>query len=173
MSCDRSTQFIALLSAHQPRLYAYISTMLYGDAAAADVFQETNMHLWAQASQFDFERPFLPWAFGFARQRVFAHRKTCSRSRLVFSDETLALVSDQCMKSAGEIDDRLVALQECLKRLNAQQAELVSERYGSKTPVQTIADRLSESAHNISSRLHRIRKMLAKCVEHKLMTEER
>jgi RNA polymerase sigma-70 factor (ECF subfamily) len=170
---ERTTQFVKLLTSHQPQIYAYIAAALFGDSAAADVLQDTNLHLWAQANRYDFDRPFLPWAFGFARQRVMAYRKTCSRSRLVFCDRTLELLSDQCLRVSDTIDDRLTALQKCLTRLSTAQAELIRERYVSKTPVQTIASRMNESAHNISSRLHRIRKILARCVERTLAIEER
>jgi RNA polymerase sigma-70 factor (ECF subfamily) len=63
----RSTLFVELLTAHQRKLYAYIFVMLLGNSAAADVLQETNLDLWAKMGEYDFERPFLPWAFGFAR----------------------------------------------------------------------------------------------------------
>ena len=96
---ERTTQFIKLLTSHQPQIYAYIATLLFGDSAAADVLQETNLHLWAQADRYDFDRPFLPWAFGFARQRVMAYRKTCSRSRLVFCEGALDLLSDHMSES--------------------------------------------------------------------------
>jgi RNA polymerase sigma-70 factor (ECF subfamily) len=170
---ERTTQFIQLLTSHQPQIYAYISTQLFGDSAAADVLQDTNLHLWAQADRYEFDRPFLPWAFGFARQRVMAYRKTCSRSRLVFCDSTLELLSDHCLQVSDTIDERLAALQKCLKRLSSSQAEMIRERYMAKTPVQTIATRMNDSAQNVSSRLHRIRKILANCVEHVLATEVR
>ena len=102
--------------------------MLFGDSAAADVLQDTNLHLWAKADRYDFDRPFLAWAFGFARQRVMAYRKTCSRSRLVFSDKALDLLSEQCLEASETMDDRLVALQKCLQRLNTAQTELIRER---------------------------------------------
>jgi RNA polymerase sigma-70 factor (ECF subfamily) len=171
LNSEQTTQFVQLLTSHQPQIYAYIATMLFGDSAAADVLQDTNLHLWAQAGRYEFDRPFLPWAFGFARQRVMAYRKTCSRSRLVFSDEAVDLLSEQCLEASDTIDDRLVALQNCLKRLGTTQAELIRERYVAKTPVQTIAGRLNDTAHNISSRLHRIRKLLATCVERALAAE--
>jgi RNA polymerase sigma-70 factor (ECF subfamily) len=171
LNSEQTTQFVQLLTSYQPQIYAYIATMLFGDSAAADVLQDTNLHLWAQAGRYEFDRPFLPWAFGFARQRVMAYRKTCSRSRLVFSDEALDLLSEQCLDASETIDDRLVALQKCLKRLNTAQSELIRERYVTKTPVQAIADRLNDTAHNISSRLHRIRKLLATCVERALAAE--
>ena len=167
----RTTQFVKLLTSHQPQIYAYIATMMFGDSAAADVLQDTNLHLWAQADRYEMDRPFLPWAFGFARQRVMAHRKTCVRSRLVFCDETLDKLGDQVALKSDTIDDRLTALQKCLARLSSDQADLIRERYTAKTPVLKIADRTNDSAHNVSSRLHRIRKLLARCIERTLAVE--
>lgn len=170
--CERTTEFMKLLTSHQPQIYAYIATALFGDSAAADVLQDTNLCLWEQADRYDFDRPFLPWAFAFARQLVMAHRKKCSRSRLIFCDESLDILNDYLLKKSDTIDDRLAALQKCLKRLNPDQAELIHERYMAKTPVQTIASRMNHSAHSISSRLYRIRKFLARCIEHTLATQE-
>jgi RNA polymerase sigma-70 factor (ECF subfamily) len=109
--------------------------MVLGDSVASDLLQETNLHLWEQATQYDFDRPFLPWAFGFARQRVMAFRKSCSRSRLVFDDATLSLLGDKLISSASEADNRLTALRKCLKKLSPSQSELLRERYMAKTAV--------------------------------------
>jgi RNA polymerase sigma-70 factor, ECF subfamily len=170
---ERTTEFIKLLTSHQPQIYAYIATMLFGDAGAADVLQDTNLHLWAQAEQYDVDRPFLPWAFGFARQRVMAYRKTCVRSRLVFCDDALDILNIRCVQASDTIDDRLTALQKCLAQLSTAQADLIRERYTARTSVKTIASRMNDSAHNISTRLHRIRKILAGCVERTLKIEGR
>jgi RNA polymerase sigma-70 factor, ECF subfamily len=170
---DRTTKFVELLTSHQRKLHSYISMLLLGDPAAADVLQDTNLDLWAHAEEFDFDRPFLPWAFAFARQRVMAFRKSRSRSRVVFTDEALAHIDDQCRQYAENADVRLVALQNCLQKLQPQQAELIRERYGSKSSVRMIAARLSDTEHNISCRLHRIRKTLARCIHAALAVEER
>lgn len=172
-AAERNTQFVKLLTSHQPQIYAYISSALCGDTAAADVLQETNLSLWAQVDRYDFDRPFLAWAFAFARQQVMAYRKTCSRSRLVFCEEVVDQIAEQCLLASDTVDDRLAALDRCIKRLSPSQAELVRERYSSKVPVQTIAQRLDVPAHAISSRLHRIRKSLALCVQQSLATEGR
>lgn len=170
-AADRNTQFVKLLTSHQPQIYAYIAAALCGNSSAADVLQETNLSLWAQVDRYDFNRPFLAWAFGFARQQVMAYRKTCSRSRLVFCEEVVDRLAEHCLQGSDTVDDRLAALDRCLKRLSKSQAELVHERYTSRTPVQTIAHRLDVPAHAISSRLHRIRKSLAMCVQQTLATE--
>lgn len=168
---ERAARFVQLLTAHQRSLYSYICSLLLGDQSATDVLQDTNVDLWSRAQDFDFSRPFLPWAFAFARQRVLAHRKSQSRSRLLFSDMAMARIDEECARLAGEADIRLVALQNCLKKLSPRQANLVRERYNARTSVRMIAARLGETAHNIASQLYRIRRALAKCVDATLAEE--
>jgi RNA polymerase sigma-70 factor, ECF subfamily len=168
-----AAKFVELLTSHQPKLHAYISTLMLGDPAAADVLQDTNIDLWSRAQDFDFERPFLPWAFAFARQRVMAFRKSQSRSRLLFSDAAMARIDEECTRLAGEADTRLLALQNCLKKLDERQSYLIGERYHAKTSVKLLAARLGETAHNVASQLHRIRMALARCVDATLAAEER
>jgi RNA polymerase sigma-70 factor, ECF subfamily len=168
---ERMARFVDLLTSHQRKLYGYIATMLMRDSAAADVLQETNHDLWAKMGEYDFERSFLSWAFGFARQRVLAHRRSFSRSRLIFGDEAMKIVEQACMEFSAEADDRFAALEKCLQKLSSQQAALVHERYTAKVPIKEIADRMNDSVQNISSRLHRIRKRLADCIRTTLSAE--
>jgi RNA polymerase sigma-70 factor (ECF subfamily) len=169
----RAAKFVELLTAHQRKLHAYICTLLMGDPAAIDVLQDTNVDLWSRAEDFDFDRPFLPWAFAFARQRVLAHRKAQSRSRLLFSDAAMVRIEEECVRLAGEADTRLVALQKCLQKLSPHQAHLIRERYHAKASVKMMAARLGETAHNVASQLHRVRRALARCVDVTLAAEER
>jgi RNA polymerase sigma-70 factor (ECF subfamily) len=173
MGGERATQFVELLTAHQRKLYAYICTLMFGDSAAIDVLQDTNLDLWARVGDFDFERPFLPWAFGFARNRVSAFRRTQARSRLVFSDEVLDAIDQDCANIASTADVRLVALQKCLEKLNCKQTQLVRDRYLAKTTVKEMAMQLGTTAANVASQLFRARKALAKCIEATLAREER
>jgi RNA polymerase sigma-70 factor, ECF subfamily len=170
-SADRSTRFVEQLTSHQRDLYAYINALLVGDSAALDVLQDTNLELWARLSDFDTNRPFLPWAYGFAYQRVLAFRKTRRRSRLVFSDEILELISDAHLSDSVSADSRLAALQGCLDKLEPAQGELIRDRYVEKLSVKTLASRLGSSANQLSVRLFRIRHALAKCVETTLALE--
>jgi len=170
---DRATKFVELLTSHQRDLYAYINTLLIGDSAAPDVLQDTNLDLWARLNDFDFGRPFLPWAYGFAYQRVLAYRKTQRRSRLVFSDEVVQLISDTYVNDPADADARLGALRSCLNKLDTQQKQLVRDRYVSRMTVKTLAARLGSTANQVSARLYRIRKTLAKCVESVLARELR
>jgi RNA polymerase sigma-70 factor (ECF subfamily) len=170
---DRTTKFVELLTSHQRKLHSYVSMLMLGDAAAADVLQDTNLDLWAHAEEFDFDRPFLPWAFAFARQRVMAYRKSRSRSKIIFTGEALMQFDDHCSQYAEEADERIAALQTCLQKLQPQQAELIRERYAAKSSVRMMAARLSDTEHNISCRLHRIRKALSQCIRAALAAQDR
>jgi RNA polymerase sigma-70 factor (ECF subfamily) len=172
-SPDLPGEFVKLLTSHQRDLYAYINTLLVGDAATADVLQDTNLDLWKRSSSFDFARPFLPWAYGFAHQRVLAYRKTRSRSRLMFSDEVVALLSEAYIKDSVGADIRLSALQACLDKLEMEQKQLIRDRYVGRVSVKVLAARLGSNASQISARLYRIRRTLAKCVEANLAAEAR
>lgn len=170
---DPTARFVELLTGHQRKLYGYIVMMLCGDSAAADVLQETNLDLWARIGDYDFDRPFLPWAFGFARQRVLAFRRQHGRSRLMFGEEAFGIINQAAIDLAAETDERLVALRQCLQKLTPEQAALIRERYFVRIPVKQMAVNWNETVNNISSRLHRIRKSLARCISAALSAEGR
>jgi RNA polymerase sigma-70 factor, ECF subfamily len=172
-SFDRPGEFVKLLTAHQRDLYAYINTLLAGDVAASDVLQDTNLDLWKRLADYDFNRAFLPWAYGFAHQRVLAYRKTRSRSRLIFGDSILQVISDAYISDTIAADVRIAALQNCLEKLELSQSQLIRDRYAGRVSVKALAARLGSSANQVSARLYRIRQMLAKCVEATLATETR
>jgi RNA polymerase sigma-70 factor, ECF subfamily len=170
---DRATRFIELLTSHQRDMYVYINTLLVGDSAAVDVLQDTNLDLWARLENFDSSRPFLPWAYGFAFQRVLAYRKSRRRSRLVLSDEMVQLISDACVQDSTTADARLMALRTCLEKLDPEQGQLIRDRYIEKMSVKTIAARLGHTANQISARLYRIRQTLGRCIQATLVAEMR
>lgn len=100
-----------------------------------------------------------------------AFRKSQSRSRLLFSDAAMARIEQESNRLADEADIRLVALQNCVKKLTPRQKDLISERYTAKTSVKLLAAQLGETAHNIASQLHRIRQALARCIHATLAAE--
>lgn len=169
---DRSRHFMEMLTAHQRDLYAYVNMLLAGDSAAADVVQDTNMALWANMELFDFDRPFIPWAMRFAYNQVLAHRKSCGRSRLVFSDEFVEALSHDCMAEPLRSDDRLAALRSCLDKLPQDHRQLVNQRYQGTHSVKTIAAKMGSTPNSVSAQLYRIRKMLADCIERRLSTTD-
>ena len=168
---DRARQFAELLTGSQRRLYAYINTLLGGSSAVADVLQDTNVDLWAKSDEFDSTRPFLPWAYRFAYYRVMAHRKTLSRSRLVFDDRVVDRLAARYEQTDADPDRRLKALNHCIGKLPEHHQDLIEQRYTHKRAVRAIAERLAEPANRVAVRLFGIRSALLSCIKTRLAAE--
>lgn len=170
---DDVAEFVDLLTSSQRSLFAYINSLLVGNSVAQDVLQDANLQLWARRLDYDWSRPFLPWAYGFAFQLVLAYRKKQSRSKLVFNDQIIQQLSDLWQSSALEGSVKVVALQRCMERLDPQSQQLVRQRYIGRASVTSLAEQLQANANQVSARLYRIRRALARCVEAAMLEDGR
>lgn len=166
----RTAQFIQSLTAAQSRLYAYLCTLLANAGDARDVLQETNLVLWQKAGDYDFTRPFEPWAIRFAHFQALAWRKRQSRDRLVFDDATLDLLAAEFDGGYGA-ESELRALDECLGKLPEKQQALIARRYQDADSVNAIAASEGKPPNVIAAFLYRARKALAECIAAVLATE--
>ena len=164
--------FVEELANAQFDLMAYISMMVGNKADARDVLQETNRMLWAKASDYDFARPFLPWARAFAHYEALRFRKTRQRDRLVFTDGVFETLSEDYLAAPEPVDRRLDWLDECVDRLADTQKELIRAKYFERLSVLQITARLGCSPASVVSLLYRIRQALARCIEGHRKREE-
>ena len=70
-----------------------------------------------------------------------------------------------------QLQERRRALRFCLKNLDPQAEQLVSDRYGSEMSIQKMADKDGQSPGAISSRLVRLRRKLQRCIQKRLSVE--
>lgn len=165
-------EFVQRLTASQSAMYAFIVSLLGGTNDADDVLQETNIKLCRRWSQYDFDQPFLRWAFAFARFEVMAYRKTMQRSKLFLDNELVKIMADELAESADMSDSRLRFLERCLQRLDPKQRELILARYDRGEAVRDIATRLSRPENAVAALFYRLRKMLADCIQSTSSKEE-
>ncbi len=168
----QTAEFVQQLTACQSRLYAYVITLLGNGRDAGDVLQETNAVLWKKVADYDPARPFLAWAYGFAKLQVMAQRKKQSRERLLFDDELLNQVSEEYLRQDAGAERQLAALAGCLEKLTSKQRALIQERYASGISVNALAERQATDANSISAMLYRIRQTLAECIRKQLALGE-
>jgi len=166
-----SEAFARLLTANQSRIYAFVFALVAEPHLAHDVFQETNRVLWEEAQSFDPQRDFLPWAFAIARNQVRAARQRSHRDRLHFDEDIVDRIADKMSARAENLDDRQVALAECLQRLPEHQRQLMQRRYASGESLQDIATSQSRSANVVAVTLFRVRQLLADCIRGTLQKE--
>ncbi len=164
--------FVEELTNAQFDLLAYISVMIGNKSDARDVLQETNRMLWAKAADYDFARPFLPWARAFAHYEALRFRKTRQRDRLVFTDRVFEKLSATYLADPQPVDRRLDWLDACMDKLADSQKELIRAKYSERLSVVQITARFGCSPASVVSLLYRIRQALARCIEEHRRREE-
>jgi RNA polymerase sigma-70 factor (ECF subfamily) len=170
-SQDIPAEFVQRLTVAQSSLYAFICGLMGGLEQSQDVLQNTNVKLWKRAAEYDAARPFLPWAYSFARWEVMAWRKTQQRSRLVLDDKLLERVAAHFEEQAPQAERELAALERCLAHLPEKQRCVVEARYGRRETVRAIAARLGQPENALAALLYRIRRALHDCITATLAKE--
>jgi RNA polymerase sigma-70 factor (ECF subfamily) len=165
--------FVALLTKHQPDLWAYVITLMPGNTDAADVLQEVNLVLWTKQKNFEIGTNFRAWAFSVARFEVLAYFKKRKREGIVLLDEELLdLIAEEAPSAIGASDLRLEALESCLRKLRPQDRDLLNHRYRCDRGLDEFAMQLGRSVSALSVSLHRLRSALKDCVRKRMLERE-
>jgi RNA polymerase sigma-70 factor (ECF subfamily) len=158
--------FAALLRKHQTQLFGYIYSLVRDLDDADDLFQQTSLVLWDKFDQFDCSKSFINWACGVARYEVLNFLRTRSRKRLYFSDElNMALAEAHESLEQELLEERRVALTDCMKKLRQKDRELLEACYERSASLPEVARSWGRSTHSIHNSLRRIRRALFECVQ--------
>ncbi|MEO0530021.1 MAG: sigma-70 family RNA polymerase sigma factor, partial [Planctomycetota bacterium] len=150
--------------------HVYILSLVVHKQRALDILQQTNLVLLKKAREFQAGTNFGAWACRVAFYEVMADRKRAKREKLVFDDDVLNLLAEDAQQQLGQLDERVVALDECLKQLTSSQRRTLIERYSPGGSVQAIAKATGRTPNAVSMSLHRLRSALADCVQRKLQS---
>lgn len=170
---DRHGEFMRLFLTCEPRIYAFIRSLLYSRADADDVLQETALVLWEKFDQFESGTHFDRWAYRIAHLQVMYFRQKKARDRLQFSDGLVDRLAAEVMSEGDRIEDTHRALSECLQDLPQHDRALVSQRYSPLTTNREVARITGKSESAISRSLNRIYAALLLCIEGKLAVDGR
>ena len=111
---DAPDDFVSLLLAHQRGIYSFLVTLLPFEADLDDLFQQVCLALWQKRADYDATRPFLPWAYAFARHAALKHLKSRTRDRAVIpiGMETLERIAMGRVAEDPVIEARRSALEQ-------------------------------------------------------------
>lgn len=166
-----SEEFMRALTDSQPRLHAFILSLLPNPEAAQDVLQQTNLVAWRSADQFTPDTNFLAWVFQIARHKVLAHVRDRKRDRHVYDASLIDQLAENAVQHGQQTHQLLVYLEECLALQSPKQRKLLRERYEPQASVQKLAQAHGVTPGNLSVMLSRLRQALLACVQQKLARE--
>lgn len=132
-----------------------------------DVLHSTFLAVTAKAGEYDPQRPFVPWARGFAKKELLKAGRQSSRGPLLLSPEAM----DHLDQSAPEfaIDtEQIGALLACVEELAPRAKQAITFRYREALKPPEIARRMSLAVASVNVMLSRARASLKQCIDLKL-----
>lgn len=168
MGSGISEDFVLQLVACQSKLHVYALSLLIDKQMARDVVQQANVVILQKAGDYQPGTNFAAWACRIVYYEVLAARREKGRDKLVFDDEVLNLLAEDSSLRLDEIDQRALALDQCLKQLTSSQRRTLIERYSPGGSVKVMADSRGRTPNAMSLTLHRLRNAVADCVRRRL-----
>jgi RNA polymerase sigma-70 factor (ECF subfamily) len=173
-SGEASEEFVAELTNHQTAMLAYIRSLSPGNSGARDLLQEVNITLWQRRDSFEIGTNFKAWAFQTIRYHMLNHRRRlASRGWLIFDDDLIERMSPDMESTPDELEERHLALRQCLLKLRPQDRDLLHHRYATSSSLQQYASATNRSAGTLKAILFNLRTVLRRCIERQLAESQR
>jgi RNA polymerase sigma-70 factor (ECF subfamily) len=154
-----------LFVAHEPRIHAYIRSLVFHHADAQDILQEVAVVLWRKFSEFQPGTHFDRWAYRIAHLQVLYYRQKKQRDRLEFSEEVLSAVADTMELENARWQELEQAMLDCVEKLRGEDRDLLRQRFAPGSNNRQIAHATGRSETAISRALSRVYAALLRCVE--------
>ena len=171
MGNQQTENFLKLLLPNQKRILAYILSVLPNHWDAEDVMQETTHVMWRKFREFDPSKDFTAWGVGIAYLEVLKYRKKQNRDRQGLRLDALKLLHEESNPTLETMDQRVDAIQRCMRKLKASDFALVQLRYEEDCSVKGIAAQMGKSVQAVYRQMARVNLSLMRCVRQTLFQE--
>lgn len=169
----RNAEFMRLFVRSEPRIYAYIRSLVIDRTDAEEVLQQTATVSWMKFGEFQPGTDFVRWATRIAYWEVRSLVKRKRRDALVFSETFVEALAEDTATAGREFNRAYEALAQCLEKLKLRDRDLFRRRYESGAKVKQIAEQVDRPLDTIHSAFRRIRRILTECIQTRLGTELR
>lgn len=171
---DQHDRFLRLFLPQEDSLWGYLRSLLLPTDEIADVMQNVAAVLWRKFDPAMSTEEFRRWSFGVARLEALSFRRDRARDREgLFGDDLLHLLEATAMEDENDRTPHLLrALESCLSALPERQRALVESAYAPGSRIDELARAAGRTAMALYKQLHRIRLLLAECVEKRLVSVE-
>ena len=163
---SEDASFRGCIAREQEFLLALIRTLGVAPSDVPDVLQETNLYLVQNQDQYVPDTNFRAWAARVARFRCLNYFRERKRRPMVnLSEQSIDLLTDECVRGFDETNAKLGRLEQCMKALDSGQRSLLAQTYGARLSLKEIAQRERKSHTAVRKTISRIRQLLRDCIE--------
>ncbi|AQQ08976.1 RNA polymerase sigma factor SigV [Sedimentisphaera cyanobacteriorum] len=167
---SKTKEFTNLLTAHYPRIYNFIFTLVPNKADADDIMQDTSVIMLQKFDSFRPDSDFVSWAAQIAKYECLKYYRK-KRRKSVFTTEVFELLAEEAQEQQNELDKKIEALKSCVSKQNAKDCRLIDMRYFEGMKLREIAEKTGRSIQSIFRSFSRIHFNLIKCVRNTLERE--
>lgn len=164
--------FAELVMRHHASVRACLSVRMANAHEAEDLAQETFVIAFRKISEWDPDLPPGPWLRRIALNVLANYRRKFRAEPVGASSELQALLDEQVAKGYGADRESAAfhALRDCLEGLDGPARELITRRYVEGQSIEELAELLQRKTSAVSMQMHRLRLLLAQCIDGKLAT---
>ena len=170
-SADTHERFLALFTADEPAIRAFVRRLVPTRQDAADVMQNVALVMWRKFRDLDEPEQFRKWAFGVARYETLAWLRDKARDRLILADDVLQAIAHESAQIEEQLSAHRAALEGCLQKLPSEQRSLVLAAYAPDVRLQEVAVKSGRTLAAFYQWLHRMRVRLLECAQRTLQAE--
>lgn len=161
---SRAEMFLALHVQNHNRLSAFVHTLVPSWQDAEEVLQDTLVVLWRKFDEFDPGTSFFSWAARVAQYEVLNYRRKNRHRELILTDDVLEALASTALEHMDDLDLRRAELENCIKKLDERDRELLRLRYSAGGNIQSAAEALNRTTGHVQRMLRKIRAGLLRCV---------
>jgi RNA polymerase sigma-70 factor (ECF subfamily) len=169
---ERMELLVRLLTRHQEELFRFILAVHPHEEDARDILQESSVALCRKIEEYDPDKPFLPWAFGFAYVEVMKYRERNQRGIRLLNHDLLQRLALERAEQKSLLDERVEALDQCMKKLTEADQELIRLRYLGKAGIDDLVEQSGASRRTLFRNLDRVRRVLLDCINRRIASAD-
>ncbi|MBD8346499.1 sigma-70 family RNA polymerase sigma factor [Dysgonomonas sp. GY617] len=154
--------FVHIVRRYQRMVFTIVSKIVTNTQDAEDITQEIFIKIYQSLSKFRGDSEFSTWLYRIAYNTAITEVRKTKREFISFDDMAEKLPDAELSDNLDELhtEERLQYLDEVLKRLNPEDALLITLFYLNNHSVQDISTISNLSQANVKVKLHRIRKFM-------------
>lgn len=166
----RPEDFGEIVRRHEGGIRAFLRSRIRDWAAADDLAQDVFVTAFRKLKSFRNEAGIESWLRGIAANhlRNFLRKR---REQYIGGNEELQALMDrgaEAFMAGAEAGEALDALRACLGKIDGAARELLNERYVAGRTVREISERSGRGYSALTMQLHRLRELLAGCIQRRL-----
>ena len=165
-------RFFELYGQCQTRILSFLFVMVHNEADAEDLLQDTAATMLEKFDTYEEGKNFTAWAITIAKNKAINFLKKNAKSRPYLNNDVYNRILELELREDEQISDRADALDQCLKKLNIADQEILRMRYFKEYSMKKIAEILGRSKTGLYHSMTRIHNLLYRCVKRTMTIEQ-